>query len=159
MPGSTSKKVIVVRFQREPVIGYVSPGSYLQSGGIEVLTNSGTVFIVPYNEIKSVCFVKTWDQAAISSERKEFTSRPKSEGLWVRFEFKDNDTLEALLPNRLLDIDPAGFLGTPPDASGNTQRIFVPRSALSDCQVLGVIGAAKRPRKKARTEGQMTMFD
>lgn len=159
MPGSTNKKVIVIRFDREPVAGYVSPTTYLQPTGIELLTGSGSVLIIPYQEIKTVCFVKSWEEEAFASERKEFTSRPKLEGLWVKFDFRDGDSIEALLPNRLQDLDITGFLGTPPDASANTQRIFVPRAALTNCVVLGVVGATKRAPKKSSREDQLSMFD
>lgn len=160
MASSTNKKVIVVRFDRESIPGYVSLESYRQSNGIELLTAGGNIQFIPYQEVKSVCFVKAWDESSFENERKEFTSRPKIEGLWVKFNFRDGDAIESLLPNRLHEIEETGFTGAPPDASSNTQRIFVPRAGLSSCVVLGVIGTVKKQqKKKASSADQLSMFD
>lgn len=114
---------------------------------------------IPLSDAKLVCFVKSWEEPT-GLERSAFVSRPKSEGLWVEMAFRDGSRLEALVANRLLDLNGNGLFGSPPDAAGNTQRIFVPRSALTGCSVLGVVGAAKRSlRKKPASEGQLTMFE
>ena len=62
--------------------------------------------------------------------RKTFTTRPRTEGLWVRLRFKDNDVMEGMMANDLTQVSPDGFLINPPDTRSNTQRIYVPRSAL-----------------------------
>ncbi len=159
MSSSTNKKVLVVRFDREPVTGYVAPATSLQPDHVEVLTADGAVFRIPYADVKLVKFVKSWDTA--EAGRKEFASRPKTAGLWVQFDFRDGASLQALLPNRLNEFEPLGFWGTPPDAGGNTQRVFVPRAALSGCTVLGVIGGSRKPtgRKRPAAVGQLKMFD
>jgi hypothetical protein len=72
--------------------------------------------------------------------------------------FKDNDMIEGILPNDLA-LNPAdGFLVNPPDLRSNTQRIFIPRSALASVNVLAVIGAARRRRKPSDTR-QVPMFE
>ena len=38
----------------------------------------------------------------------------------------------------------SGIQLTPPDLHGNTLRMFVPRSALLELKVLGVVGVARR---------------
>jgi hypothetical protein len=38
---------------------------------------------------------------------------------------------------------------TPPDLHGNTLRLFIPRSALAEMKVLGVVGAARRGPRAA----------
>jgi hypothetical protein len=77
-------------------------------------------------------------------ERKAFLSRPKLDGLWVRLRFTDNDTLEGVVPNDLLSLLDNGLQITPPDLNSTSDRIFVPRSALSEVTVLGVVGIARR---------------
>ena len=67
-------------------------------------------------------------------------------GLWVQMTFKDNEVLEGLLPNNLVEISPEGFLVTPADLYSNNLKIFVPRTALSKINVLGVIPDG-RPRR------------
>jgi hypothetical protein len=68
--------------------------------------------------------------------------------------------MEGMLPNNLILLDPAGFSIIPPDPTFQNQRIFVPRSALREVQVLGVVGSPlkRRPSKKPDGEGQLEMF-
>ena len=56
------------------------------------------------------------------------------------------------MPNNLLHVEPLGFNLIPPET---TQRLWVPRQALTSVQVLGVIGvrAAAAKKLKARREG------
>jgi Family of unknown function (DUF6982) len=56
----------------------------------------------------------------------------------------------------LMQVSPEGFLISPPDTRSNTQRIFVPRTALTEMVVLGVIG--ERVRRKPEEELQVPMF-
>jgi hypothetical protein len=63
--------------------------------------------------------------------------------------------------NNLLTLDPSGFYVTPPDPTFQNQRIFVPRLALTEVQVLGVIGSPLRRRaaKDPGKPGQIEMFE
>jgi hypothetical protein len=65
--------------------------------------------------------------------------------------FKDTEVLEALLPNNLLQVDPLGYLVTPPDVYSNNVRVFVPRTALTEMEVIGVIsdGVVRRMSQRA----------
>lgn len=160
MAASTNKKVTVVRFDREPLPGFVQLGTFLTPEGIELLSPAGTVSTVPYADIKAVCFVREWDTPQALLEKKLFASRPKQEGLWIRLDWRDGDQLEALLPNRLTELEPQGFTVTPPDAGTNAQRLFIPRGALRACTVLGVIGVKQAGAKRAKTPAeQLRMFD
>jgi hypothetical protein len=42
---------------------------------------------------------------------------------------------------------------TPPDLHGNTLRLFVPRSALLEMKVLGVVGVARRASRRPAEAG------
>jgi hypothetical protein len=92
-------------------------------------------------------------------ERQAFLTRPKSEGLWVRMLFHDGNSLEGVLPNNLLLVEPQGFVMAPPDATGNTQKVFVPRLALRTMQVLGVIGSPLRTKRAAEGKRQIGLFE
>jgi hypothetical protein len=155
---TTAKKVIVRRFERESLTGFVNPFSYLQPQSIELLKPDGALVLMPYGEVKSVSFVKDFDGETES--RRVFLARPKLEGLWVRMVFTDGEVLDGIMPNNLLNWDFAGFTVTPPEPDGNNQRIFVPRQALRSIQVLGVVGSPLRgKRKKAPATGeQPTLF-
>jgi len=141
--------------------GYAAPQSYLRPNGVEVLDRDGQVLVTPYQELKAVYFVREFDAAPEGEERKLFQSRPKLGGLWVRMKFRDDDLLDGILPNNLLQVMDTGVTVTPPDPSANTQKIFVPRMALTDLTVLGVIGSpASRPRRKpaAPSKEQIELF-
>lgn len=161
MSASTTKKVLIQRFEKEPLAGFVSPLVYLTSTGIEVLTTSGTIVEIPFTEIKTVCFVKDFHAADLNRERRLFLTRPKTEGLWVRMKFRDGDCMDGILANNLLLIEPQGFTLVPPDASLNNQKVFVPRAALTELQVMGVVGSPlRKPRKKAAAQQQqLKMFE
>lgn len=79
-----------------------------------------------------------------------FLTRPKTGGLWVRLIFRDGDQLEATLSNNLLQVEPRGVTVTLPDLNGNCQRAFVPREALRELQVLGVVGSPLRREAKQK---------
>jgi hypothetical protein len=158
MSASTSKKVLIQRFDRDPLPGFLNPRSGFQPSGVEIITTTGTVAAFPYPEIKFVCFVKEFESGDPLLERRVFQNRPKTSGLWLRLEFRDGDTVEGIHTNNLLVLEPYGFTITPPDPSANEQRIFVPRTALNRIEVLGVIGSrVRKPRKKAKE--QLEMFE
>jgi hypothetical protein len=158
---STHKKVVVRKMDRDSVSGYVSPAQFVSEGKLELLNTSGTVILMDLREVKGVYFVREFGDSE-SLTRKTFTSRPRSEGLWVRLRFKDSEVLEGLMPADLTQNIQEGFLISPPDQRSNTQRIFVPRTALESLTVLAVIGAARRPRRAAATgedQRQVPMFE
>jgi hypothetical protein len=151
--------VVVRRFDRESITGFVNPYSYLQPSSIEILKPDGALAILPYEEVKSVCFVKDFE--AEEEPSKIFMTRPKLEGLWVRMQFRDGELLDGVLPNNLLAWDVAGYTVTPPEPDANNQRVFVPRSALRSIQVLGVVGSPLRSKPKKKPEpglDQGTLF-
>ena len=154
---TTHKKVVVRKMDRDSVSGYVA-AQFVQDGKLELLNTSGTVISMDLREIKGVYFVREFGDSE-SLTRKTFTSRPRSEGLWVRLRFKDNEILEGLMPADLTQNMPEGYLVNPPDLRSNTQRIFVPRTALDSLTVLAVIGAARRRRRDADDQRQVPMFE
>jgi hypothetical protein len=156
---STHKKVIVRKMDRDSVSGYVSPTQFVHEGKLELLNTSGTVISMDLREIKGVFFVREFGDSE-SLTRKTFTSRPRAEGLWVRLRFKDSEILEGLMPADLTQTTPEGFLVNPPDQRSNTQRIFVPRTALESLTVLAVIGATRRQgRGGTQDQRQVPMFE
>jgi hypothetical protein len=155
---STHKKVIVRKMDRDTVNGYVSPANFVHEGKLELLNTSGNVVAIDLKDIKGVFFVREFGDSDAGS-RKTFTSRPRTEGLWVRLRFKDNEVLEGMMPNDLSLTTAEGFLINPPDLRSNTQRIFVPRTALDSLTVLAVIGATRRPRGAKEDVRQVPMFD
>jgi len=159
--GTANKKVLVGRFDRETLRGFVqSPGGF-ELDRLELLTPEGALLKIPYSETKVVCFVRDFDAGETWREHRTFSTRPKTAGLWVRLRFRDGDSLEGMLGNNLMLVEPSGFSIIPPDPTFQNQRIFVPRAALADVQVLGVIGSPLRrqtTKKVEKEEGQLKMF-
>ena len=159
MAGSTTKKAIIRRFDREPLAGYINPASYLQLTGVELLSAQGQVATIPYDEIKTISFVREFESGA-ENERRVFNTRPKMAGLWVSFQFRDGEVLEGVMPNNLLPVEPHGFTVIPPDPYSNQQRVFIPRTALRAAEVLGVVGSPLQRRKpKVPPKEQISLFD
>ena len=147
---STRKRVVVRRLDKGLIKGFIDPKGYLASD-VALLDREGRLAHIPMHDIKAVFFVRDFEGNPDRAERKIFRSRPRLAGLWVRMTFKDTEVLEAILPNNLLEIDPLGFLVTPPDVYSNNLRIFIPRTALTEMEVLGVItdGVVRRMSQRA----------
>jgi hypothetical protein len=155
LASSTSKKVVVQRFEREPLAGFVNPATWLTSTGLELLSVAGNVTVIPYVDIRIVFFVREFGRDPAEGMRRSFLSRPKVNGLWVKLIFRDQDTLEAVAPNDLLQVETWGIHVIPPDTR---ERIWVPRTALLSAQVLGVMGSPLRSRKPPSRD-QIGLFE
>jgi len=153
---STHKKVIVTFSDRTTLQAYINP-LRLPSDPLDLLTTNGEQRSVPLKEIRAVYFVRDFTPD-YEPERKAFLSRPKLDGLWVRLTFLDKETLEGVVTNDLLALMDSGMQITPPDLNGPALRIFVPRSALSEVTVLGVVGMARRKPAAPPSPAQPKLF-
>jgi hypothetical protein len=157
---SSNKKVLVVRFDRETLAGFLQVPGGLEGEAVELLRPEGNLIRIPLAETKLVCFVRDFEGGETWRDHRAFSTRPKTAGIWVRFAFRDGDWLEAVAPNDLLRFEPGGFQAVPPDPTFHNQRVFVPRGAVSSVQVLGVIGSPLRRRvKEPAKAGQLRMFE
>jgi len=123
--------------------GYLNPAKMGEAEAIDLLTPEGEHRSLAIKDVRSIYFVREFTDN-FEPERKVFLSRPKLEGLWVRLKFRDNDCIEGVVPNDLLSLLDRGVQITPPDLHGPTLRIFIPRTALTEMTVLGVVGIARR---------------
>jgi len=142
-PVSTHKKVIVEFLDRKSSPGYLNPSRLGQVDPLDLLSPDGEHHELPLAKIRSIYFVRNFEED-FEPERKAFLSRPKLDGLWLRLRFLDGDSLEGVIPNYLLGLIDNGIQITPPDFNSNSDRIFIPRAALSEVTVLGVVGIARR---------------
>ncbi|HUC53281.1 MAG TPA: hypothetical protein VMR90_04505 [Candidatus Cybelea sp.] len=157
-PASTHKKVIVVVADKKPLRGYLNPGR-LGSDPLDLLTPEGEHLELPLARVRSVYFVREFSDD-FEPERKAFLSRPKLDGLWVKLRYNDGETLEGVVPNDLLALLDNGLQITSPDLNSSTDRIFVPRGALTEVTVLGVVGIARRkPAAAAGAPSQPRLFN
>jgi len=148
--GSARKPVIVRKFSRDWFAGYAGPGFASDPSELEFLDLTGKVVRMGWDQVKWLCYVRDFPSATadqLNPERllrKRFLVRPRTAGLWLRLTLADGDELEGLAANDLTLVQGAGLLLTPPDTRSNTQRVFVPRQAVQQLEVLSLIGAARR---------------
>jgi hypothetical protein len=136
----------------------LNPSRLGQCDPIDVLTPDGEHEEIPLGRVRSIYFVREFSDD-FEPERKAFLSRPKLDGLWVRMRFSDGEILEGVVPNDLLSVLDNGIKITPPDLNSTTDHIFIPRSALSELTVLGVVGIARRKPAAAAAAGQPRLFN
>jgi hypothetical protein len=160
---STTKRALLYRFGREALECIVNPSVYLCDSQIEVLTTGGMLYAVSYEEVKAICFFSSLGTPDLFTTHTSFERRPKIPGLWARFTFRDGDRLEGVLPHNLLEWPATGYLITPPRAAATRQRVFLPRTALTATELLGVMGAARvtvpRRQPSESSSRQLTIFD
>lgn len=150
------KKVLVRRFSRDFVAGYLPASNFVQNDALELLDLSGRVTPLPLTEIKMVLFVRDFNLNERDPERnlrKTFLAKPRTEGLFIRLKLRDEDILEGLAPLDLSLLDSAmqdqGIQFTPPDVRSNVQRIFVPRRAIESLDLLAVVTTPSKKKPVA----------
>jgi len=150
--------VVVELADKTALRGYLNPARLTGAETLDLLTSEGEHEAVPVAKVRAVYFVRDLDDD-FAPERKAFLSRPKLDGLWVKVTFRDGATLEGVIPNDLIAFLDNGLHLTPPDFNSNTDRIYIPRPALSELTVLGVVGVARRkPAAAAATPAQPRLF-
>jgi len=135
--------VVVRLLDHQDIRGYLNPAQLGQVDPIELLSVDGSRLVLEMIQIKWIYFVREFVEN-FEPERKAFLSRPKLDGLWVRLRFRDDDTIEGIVPNNLLELLDRGVQITPPDLHGQSLRMFIPRTALLEMTALGVVGVARR---------------
>lgn len=156
--GSARKPVIVRKFSRDWAAGYATAVFGQDAAELEILDLSGKVLTIPWQAVKWVCYVREFTAGEPGNPerllQKKFAVRPRASGLWLRMTLTDGDELEGLAANDRSLIDGAGLLLTPPDTRSNTQRIYLPRTAIQTLEVLSLIGSGARRRSATAAQGQ-----
>ena len=165
MPSSTAKRVVLYRFDRQPLEAVVHPGAYLLPDHIELITVDGKLQTAGYDSVKALCFASEPGHADLFRESNLFERRPKVPGLWTRFLFRDGDRLDGILSPSLLEWPKEGYVITPPKSGASRQRVFIPRAAIIGTELRGVVGSSTPVRAKGRKEepakpqDQLRMFE
>jgi hypothetical protein len=157
---SARKPVIVRKFSRDWLAGYAGAEFGQGAAELEILDLSGKVVRMGWEQVKWVCYVRDFSTAGQDQQnperllRKNFAVRPRTAGLWLRLTLTDGEELEGLAANDRTLVEGAGLLLTPPDTRSNTQRIYVPRTAIQTLEVVSLIGAAGRKRAQTAKPAQ-----
>lgn len=145
---SGRKKVIVRKLSRDWLAGYMPASGFTRGNCVEMLDLAGKVVEMEMANLKWVCFVRDFNSGEVNNPerllRRNFTSRPRGEGLYLRVRLKDGEILEGLTGNDLSLVASDGIFLTPPDLRSNTQRVWIPRSGLDELEVVAVLNPARR---------------
>jgi hypothetical protein len=145
---SSRKKAIFRKFSRDWLAGYLPAADLVRDGRVEMLDLDGKVVQIDVDELKWICYVRDFNSGEINNPerlvRKTFAGRPRGEGLFVRVRLKDGDLIEGLAANDVSLVSSDGLFLTPPDLRSNTQRLWLPRAAVEELEVVAVIGGAKK---------------
>ena len=168
---ATRKPVIVRKVTRDWLAGYAAadpsaPANPAGEASLEFLDTRGRLLRIDWDQIKWLCYVRELASEGDASQqperllRRNFTSRPRLAGLWLRLVLEDGDELEGIAANDRSLIEGPGLLLTPPDTRSNTQRIFIPRTAIREFTILGLIAPKSHPesRKSEPTPTQSDLF-
>jgi hypothetical protein len=163
---STAKRLILYRFDRQPLEALAHADSYLSDVGVEVMTRDGNLQVIGYKDVKALCFGAQGAPADLFTSPAVFERRPKTAGLWTSFVLRDGDILEGVLPHNLLEWPKQGYLLTPPRAGAYRQRVFIPRLAVRETVLRGMVGKplqafAKKSAQPGAVDAdrQLSMFD
>ena len=171
---STQKKAVLRMHDGNWLAGYLPAAGFIRRGApagavpdaLELLDLSARRQLIPLATLKWACFVRDFNSGEPANPerllRTTFSSRPRLTGVWLRMTLKDETVLEGMAANDLTLLDPAGLLITPPDTRSNTQRIFLPRSGITELTIVSVIGtsSAAAPKRKppASDRAQADLF-
>ena len=165
---SSRKKVVLRTHENALRFGYLPLSGLLEGESIPMLDLEGRIHHIPHDTVRSIAYVRDFNlQDRVDPERltrRTFLARPRAEGLWVRLTLSGGDILEGLAPLdlSLLDglLDDRGIFLIPPDIRSNTQRLYIPRHAIADIQILAVVTTPSKPRPAVKSDAkQDSLFE
>ncbi len=161
--------MIVRKFTRDWYAGYVAANPSHEDDALELLDSSGKLLKIGWDAVKWVCYLRepahgtgSGGNEGANAERllrRRFTGRPRIQGLWLRLTLLDGDELEGVTANDISLLNQTGIMLSPPDTRSNTQKVFVPRAAIRELSVLGVIGSATHSRPTGNRQSELFPAD
>lgn len=165
---SSSKKVILRTRAGVLRPGYLPVSGFLEAEAgdsvVPLLDLEGRVTPILLTDVLWIAYVRDFNLTDQEDPerliRRTFLARPRSEGLWVRMTVA-GEILEGLAPIdiSLADglLDDKGIFIVPPDTRSNTQRLYLPRTAISQLQVVAVITTPSKAKSNTDIP-QPTLF-
>lgn len=93
---------------------------------------------ISVEQTKAIFFVKEFDGNPGHKDLRFYRGSPIGHGVWVRLEFNDGEIMEGLVFNSLSFLVEPGFFMRPTDPDGNNRLVYVTKSWLKGCRVLGL---------------------
>jgi hypothetical protein len=159
---TSRKKVIARKLSQDWVAGYLPASGFLYDGIVEMLALDGKILPIPAADLKWICFVRDFNSGEVANPerllRKTFAGRPRLQGVLLHLRLADDDVIEGLAANDLSLVGSGGIFLTPPDVRSNTQRVWIPTTAIVELEVLAVIGSSKRKTPPEQPPTQEKLF-
>lgn len=170
---ASSRKKVLLRTVDDTIFpGYLPVSGFLEIKGglaaVPMLDLEGRVAPIDLSTVRWIAFVRDFNlddpQDPEHLARRTFLARPRTEGLWVRLTLAGGSTLEGLAPIDISFVDglleDRGIFLIPPDMRSNTQRIYIPRTAILDLQLLAVITTPSKtkPVQPETATEQVSLF-
>lgn len=93
---------------------------------------------IPIQSTKAVFFVKDFNGDPNHKSLRFFRGAAIVHGVWIRVEFKDGEIMEGLVHNTIHFLVDPGFFMRPTDPYSNNRLVYVVKSWLAECRVLGL---------------------
>ena len=93
---------------------------------------------ISLDTVKAVFYVKDFDGNPQRKDLRFYKSAPIVHGLWIRLEFADGEIMEGLVNNSIRFLVDPGFFLRPTDPKSNNRLVYVVKSGLKECRVLGL---------------------
>lgn len=93
---------------------------------------------IPVQNTKAVFFVKDFEGDPQRKNLQFYRGAPVVHGVWIRVEFRDGEVMEGLVYNTLRFLIDAAFFMRPTDPYSNNRLVYVVKSWLRECRILGL---------------------
>jgi hypothetical protein len=101
-------------------------------------SDTGALEEIPMSGVKAVFFVSSFKGNERHRDLKFYTHAEVARGIWLRVEFFDGEVMEGFVHNSIHYLTDTGFFLLPTDPDSNNKLVYVVKSGLKDCRVLGV---------------------
>jgi hypothetical protein len=98
----------------------------------------GEILEIPIGKTKAIFYVKEFDENRQQKSLRFYKGTPIMHGVWIHLEFTDGEIMEGLVYNTIRFLVDPGFFIIPSDPYSNNRLVYVVKSWLKDCRILGL---------------------
>ena len=98
----------------------------------------GEILEIPIGKTKAIFYVKDFDENRQQKSLRFYKGAPIIHGVWIHLEFTDGEIMEGLVYNTIRFLVDTGFFIIPSDPYSNNRLVYVVKSWLKDCRILGL---------------------
>lgn len=102
---------------------------HLESGACEEISTANA---------KAIFYVKSFEGEPHRKDLKFHSRTQIVDGIWIRVQFLDGEIMEGIVSNNFQLLIAPGFFLRPTDPESNNTLVYVFKTQLKDCRVLGL---------------------